>query len=63
MTDKPYEERVGGSYRRDKGTGKATLVERTEEKASSPAGPSTVVDGSPPAVIDGAKKPSAKRSD
>ena len=57
MTEKPYTERLGGSYRRDKPTGKATLVERTADlpaAAPVPAAPAAEPE------TDAARKPAAK---
>ena len=57
MTDKPYTERLGGSYRRDKPAGKATLVERTGDQPAPPPAPEA------PAAepeTDAARKPAAK---
>jgi hypothetical protein len=60
-TDKPYTERLGGRYRREKGAGTATLVERTaEQPAPQPALPARAP--AEPAAPESAKKP-AKRSD
>lgn len=61
MTDKPYTERLGGSYVRGKDETEARLVERTAEAA-----PRTLEQPKPAqaeASPEGAKKPSAKRSD
>ena len=57
MTEKPYEERLGGSYRRDKPAGKATLVERTGEQ---PAAPNAPVAPKAEPETDAARKPAAK---
>lgn len=55
MTEKPYTERLGGSYRRDKPAGKATLVERTaDQPAPVPAAPAAEPES------DAARKPAAK---
>jgi len=58
MTDKPYEERLGGSYVRETGEAKARLVERTTEPA--PAGDAAPAE-SADAPAETAKK--TKRSD
>lgn len=61
MTDKPYTERLGGSYARGKDETEARLVERTAEAAPrTPATPKPAQDEASP---DPARKPSAKRSD
>ena len=55
MTDRPYEERLGGSYVREAGEGEPRLVERTAEPAPAAA------PAAPAAPAEPAKK--TKRSD
>lgn len=59
MTDRPYEERLGGSYVRDRGEAEARLVERTTEPAAASAEPATQPTAEPTA--ESAKK--TRRSD
>lgn len=56
MTEKPYIERLGGSYVRDRKTGESRLVERTDAPPPPPAPAAAEPAGEP-------KKSSAKRSD
>lgn len=59
--DKPYTERLGGSYVRDAATGKATLVERTADLPATQPAPAPAEPAAQP--TPGEPKKQAKRSD